>query len=103
MDHDWAKAKASPEFLLESGLLFEMNRTFLHPLGISLVLQNDTLSLKDSKTEPDKLVFDRATMIRGQERISKFMQSFGFAQMDKRAKKLGWAVQPKVDPTKEKK
>ena len=99
---DWAKAPLTPEYLIDSGLLWEANRTIFHLLGVSLAVQRNEkgetfIAIKDFRSEPDKLVFDAATMIRGQEKLAEFMEAFGHKQIDKRAKKLGWACQPRKD------
>jgi hypothetical protein len=98
---NWLEAKLTPDYLLESGLLFEVNRTYFHLFGLSLAIQDGALVLLDSRREPEKLKFDRFTMARGQERLRTFLAKFGHAQMDRRRDKLGWSVQPSVDPNKQ--
>ncbi len=98
---DWKKAPLSPQYLLDAGLLYQINREFLHLLGISLVVQavdgKPQIVLKDSREEPEKMLFEKSSMIMGDEKLKDFMTEFGFGQVDRRRKHLGWSVQQKHD------
>ena len=90
---------ANAEYLVKSGLLFEINLTVLHPVGLALTViknQNGSIEfgpIKDYRQEPEKLVFDGSTYEQGQMKLNTFMRKFGDFQMEKRRKTLGWACQ----------
>lgn len=86
------------EFFLKSGLLFEINRQFLHPLGLAMTVHadaqgNKTWGFKDCRHEPEKLLFDKATLEAGRKKLEQFLTESGFQHMERRRKKLGYAVQ----------
>ncbi len=95
----WGKAAANVEYLVSSGLLFEINRTVLHPIGLAMtVVKNPDGSLafgpiKDCRKEPHKLIFERAVYEKAQLKLNSFMRSYGDSQIDKRQKALGWGCQ----------
>lgn len=91
------------EFMLESGLIFEINRNILHPLG--LVLEADIRENENGKQEvylklwecpadddvgflfpPDSLKF-------GMEKYSKYLRDKGQSRLEKRKKALGYSIQ----------
>lgn len=98
-EQDWINRPADVQYLLDSGLLFEINRQIMHPCGLALsVKKNDadgamSLQIKDSRLEPERLHFDKETYRIACEKWNKFKRSFVWPQMDKRAKKLGWSCQ----------
>ncbi len=95
---NFATAPIDCDYLIESGLLFEINRQLLHPLGLALSVQvdargNKNWSFRDFRAEPEKAGFDRKALQGGRDRFEHFMRAFGFAQMERRTRKLGQAVQ----------
>jgi hypothetical protein len=95
---NWKDRELDFEFLLDSGLLFEINRSTLHLIGIALTVKKNnqgrvTLGLKDCRQEPEKLVFGKDTLAAGKEKLSRFMAEFGRAQDNRRTDRLGWGCQ----------
>lgn len=86
------------QFLIDSGLLFEINRTIMHPMGLSLGFKQkesgglETI-IRDTRQTPEQAVFDDEVYKRGVRKLRKFMRSYGDEQIRKRIKKLGWGVQ----------
>lgn len=92
---DWAKTKVDAFFLVKSGLLFEINRTVLNVVGLSLAFDtNGQTVLKDMRAEPEKAVFDRGIYEIALDKLNDFMKDFGGKMIDRRRAKLGWAYQP---------
>lgn len=48
---------------------------------------------KDCRAEPEKTLFDKHTLEMGRAKFERFLEAFGFTQMDRRTKKLGQSVQ----------
>lgn len=85
-------------FLIDSGLLFEINRATLHIFGIALAASTNTdgqlkLLLKDSRSDPAALTFTCEEFTAGKAKLQAFLTSFGHAQLEKRRKKLGFGTQ----------
>jgi hypothetical protein len=98
MTKNWKQAKLDIDFILDSGLLFEINRQFMHPLGIAMTVRIDengqkTWAFKDYREEPESVKFDNNTLTSGRLKYETFMKAFGFAQMAKRERKLGVSTQ----------
>lgn len=96
---EWMEKPADIQLLLDSGMLFEINRTMLHPLGLSITARKDEhgklmLDIKDARSLPSTLTFDKDTRDRCRAKYMKFLKEFAMPQMDKRIKNLGWACQP---------
>lgn len=94
--NNWIEDEINADYLLNSGLLFEINRTYLHPVGIALTVKNHQLQFKDSREYPENLFFDKETMIKGYEKARMFWSEYGTKQNSIREKKLGSGVQPWV-------
>lgn len=96
-----AKNKTIPaaEFLYNSGLLFEINRLLLHPLGLALQVELDEQgkikplrSIQDFRDDPIGLIFPDEAMVAGQEKLASFIQSVK-KPLTIREKMLGYIVQ----------
>jgi hypothetical protein len=99
MNPSWQDKKLDAKFLLDSGLLFEINRTTLHLLGISLVVRKSEdgkffLALKDNRRSPEQTTFNNESFAVGKSKLAKFMDEFGNEQLNRRRNILGWAFQP---------
>lgn len=95
---DWKTDKIDAEYLFESGLLFEINRSILHSVGIGIVVKKDEtgkmiLDFKDYRDKPEELIFTEPVYKRGHEKLEDFMVDFGHDQVKKRTKVLGWGWQ----------
>lgn len=88
-------------FLLDNGLLFEINRRVLHPLGLVLVTdidwEDDKKVLLDGLYSADDdlegIVFDPETFEEGRKRYQEFLERDGQTRLDAREQKLGFVVQ----------
>jgi hypothetical protein len=81
-----SKKKVVPRpgnFLIDTGLLFEINRMVLHPLGYALAMTVDAannvleFSIWDSHEDPEGLVFSKETFEQGRSKLYKFMRQQG--------------------------
>jgi hypothetical protein len=97
-EFDWRNAE-SADFLHRSGLLFEINRTVLHPLGLALGFEADEatggavgpLRLVDSRHDPEGMVYPDEILRSGLERL----RAYGVAAIRaERKERLGFMVQP---------
>lgn len=94
----WSDRPADIQFLLDSGLLAFINREVLNPVGLALVAKKKpdgalSLAIKDSRAEPEALVYNKVDLGTAQDKYRKFMKDFGDAQLDRRRKRLGWGSQ----------
>ena len=88
-------------FLLDNGLLFEINRKVLHPLGLVLVTDVDyeddnkiVLSgLYSADDDLEGIVFDPETFEEGRKKYRKFLSEDGQGRLDSRNNSLGFVVQ----------
>ena len=96
----------APKFLVESGLLFEINRNILHPLGLALALHVDAtgklskIEIWDIREDPEGFVFDADSLKVGEAKLAKFMDVQGNEIVTRRKDKLGFVYQfgaPKGD------
>lgn len=97
----WSERPADFQFLVDSGLLFEINRTVLHLFGLALAIERDQKTgqlrlasqLKDNREHPEALTYDANTWELGRMKLEKFMEEFGNGQIEKRDDALGWGCQ----------
>lgn len=93
--------KLPVEFLLDSGLLFEINRKVLHPFGLGLELTVDedgTVRLGqlwDCRGGIGGLVYDSTTFIDGERKLERFMQESGARTLRERQDRYGFIIQEK--------
>lgn len=95
----------SAEEIQTSGLLQEINRLLLHPLGLSLVIvRNDATGEKfirgicDNRNDPDGFVFP-PEIVHHHDFIRK-AQNVQRMVMPERQERLGYVVQPLPEPPK---
>lgn len=96
------------EYLRNTGLLFEINRQVLHPLGLALSVQLPEdgeqeseigiINIWDSTDDPEGIVYGAKTFLSGLEKFQKYMDEEGDARMAKRYDELGYYVQDIPDP-----
>lgn len=93
------KINDAARFLLDNGLLLEINRKVLHPLGLALEVEVNSKGqigfgkLWDCREDPEGLIYDDESFNVAWEKRSKFMEEFGDAQLSRRNEKLGFIVQ----------
>lgn len=87
-------------FLRDNGLLFEINRMILHPLGLALEIQENepgefsfTNRLWDYRDDPEGILYANQTFNEGEARYRQFMGDFGHAKLAERETALGFIYQ----------
>lgn len=109
------KCVMSPStFLVDSGLLFEINRRILHPLGLALsvdvpdngtALEQDfgVIQIVDMREDPEGVCFEDATYLEGKAKLKTFLEKSQFQErLMSRRTRLGYVVQsmpPDPEPT----
>lgn len=84
------------QFLKENGLLFELNRAVLHPLGLSLqVDEGGKVELLQTE-DPAGMVFTESTFNDGEQRLLEYMEREGSSKLASRRAFLQYVEQ--VDP-----
>jgi hypothetical protein len=87
------------DYLLETGLLFEINRAILHPLGLALAVVEDStgsqknIIVMDYSSDPEGMIFTEEAYWMGTVKLDKFMEEFGILRLQQRKEKLGFVVQ----------
>jgi len=91
--------KNPAEFLVESGLLFQINRFILHPFGLALCLempQGEGDSFKatiwDDRGDPLGWIFDEPLLQEGVAKFRKFMADFGLKKLWQRIGHSGGVI-----------
>ncbi len=95
------------DFLIGKGLLFEMNRQVLHPLGLELRLEavpggtETSIQLWDNRDNPGLLVFSPEQYQQGRSAYEAYISERGRQNIQKR-RKMGVSVQttPRVHHAK---
>ena len=93
------------QFLIDNGILFEMNRQVLHPLGLQLELTVATdgeragLALVDNRDSEAPIYFGSDDWALGRTKYEEYMEAVGRWNMQKR-RRLGMVIQtgPNVPP-----
>jgi len=84
----------------EAGLLFEINRRVLHPLGLALEViaeEDGTMRMGgiwDHRDDPEGMLYSEGTLAGGAAKILAFMEAEGSARLEERKRRLGYVVQP---------
>jgi hypothetical protein len=90
------------KFLVESGLLFKINREILHPLGLAITITLDnedktiSINILDKRTDPEGILFTDAALDVGIEKLQNYMNKHGNAAIDSRRLNLGFKIQTKT-------
>lgn len=95
--------KNFPKFLVDNGLIFEVNRRVLHPLGLALVVDIDynnrrklaITALVETEDE-DGFLYDEESFSIGKEKYEKYLDKVGRDRLDARRIKHGFIEQDKV-------
>lgn len=94
---EWQERIVDGQFLVDSGLLYMINREILHPIGLALSVTTDgKLLIKAMLDKPEEMIFKKEMVIKGYAKFKQFMLSFGNQQIEKRQEKLGWGTQPQI-------
>lgn len=93
--------KGSARMLVDSGLLFEINRTILNKFGLMLVVDQDLKNKKQlaivglySSEDPEGFIIDEDAFNLGKEKFEKFVRK-NQDKLDAREESLGFLVQEK--------
>ncbi len=92
-------------YLFDNGLIFEMNRTLLHPLGLALSIKTDpnivdgpNQVLVLSKTDDrEGFLYNSEDFMSGAAKFSKFMKISGESTILSRHSALGYIRQTRSD------
>jgi hypothetical protein len=92
-------------FLVESGLLFELNRRVLHPLGLAIEItlpeepgnESGEIRLWDCRKDPEGIIFSDAGFADGLAKFTQYMNSQGTRQLVSRRACIGFRVQGEID------
>ena len=84
-------------FLVDNGILFEINRQVLHPLGLELDLEAGDggtveLVMEDNRDAPDPIYFTKEEFEEGREKYEAYMQEHGRRNIQKR-RQIGMVIQ----------
>ena len=91
------RVKAFERFMVDNGLLFEINRKVLHPLGLALIIDVDYNNRRKlaitgliETDDPEGFIFDEETFELGMEKFSKYMKRIGDKRLESRQEKFGF-------------
>lgn len=97
----------TPKELLDWGLIFEINRSVLHPLGLAIAVEMTekgevffSNGVWDSRDDPEGIIFAKDAFERGDAKYQNFMDKFGTARCEERTKVLGYTVQTTAEQGK---
>jgi len=86
------------DFLLDNGVLFEINRQVLHPLGLQLDLDvtedGDAcrLVIEDNRDVPDPIYFSAEAFEAGRQKYERYLEEHGRRNLQKR-RQIGMVIQ----------
>jgi hypothetical protein len=96
--------KSFQKFLVDNGLIFEINRKVLHPLGLAIVVDVDRSNKRKlaitglAETEDEEgFLYDEETFTIGSEKYHRFLDQGGQERLDARKAKYGFIEQDKAD------
>lgn len=84
-------------YLVDTGLLFEVNRTVFHPTGHQLGVASDGSLVLEYNLEQPTFVFDMVEYRRGEQKLRHFMHKFGRSIGELRRRLVGFVVQTGPD------
>lgn len=85
------------QFLKESGLLFELNRAVLHPVGLSLQVSEDGSVQLLQTDDPAGMVFTADTFVEGESKLMDYMNREGSSKLASRRAFLRYVEQTDPD------
>ena len=99
------RVKTFEKYLVENGLLFEINRKVLHPLGLALVIDVDRDNRKwlrvdgllSVEGDPDGFLYPDDTFRENQRIYKTYLDKEGQERLDTRKERLGFLVQGEQD------
>ena len=98
------KIESFPKYLLENGLVYEMNRKVLHPIGLALIVDVDRKNRKHlaitalvQTEDQEGFVYDSDGFAIGKEKYENFLKKEGQDRLDARKEKYGFVEQDRDD------
>ena len=98
------KIDSFPRFMLDNGLVFEINRKVLHPLGLAMVVDVDFKNRKKlaitalvQTDDPEGFLYDPEGFEIGKEKYENFLLKEGQERLDARQAKYGFIEQDRED------
>jgi len=88
--------RVPPRELSAAGILFQINRQILHPLGMELTMVDDHLFV-DRCAEAEGLVFSEQELIDGMNNFTQYMRTTGLPIVKQRVAKYKFVVQGGID------
>ena len=88
-------------FLLDNGLIFEINRKVLHPIGLAFIIDMDEDNEKKAVLsliavdDEDGILFGEESLDEGYKKYNKFLRDGGQERLNCRQKTNGFIVQEK--------
>lgn len=81
------------QYLIDTGLLFQINRTCLHMFGLSLRIDKDKIVLDDKRDRPELCVYPVKTIETARKKYDKFLKDEGFQISSARQRALNYTIQ----------
>ena len=96
--------KSYPRYLVDKGLLFEINRKVLHPLGLAMIIdisrgkskQLSIIGIAETD-DPDGFMYPDEAFEIGADNYQRFLDAGTQKRLDHRQKKFGFAIQETPD------
>ena len=94
--------KDPAKFLIDSGLLFEINRSVLHPFGLAMAVYPDgkepgsdegVIQIYDDRDDKEGTLFGDEAFMLGMAKFEKFLEEFGIDKIQQRKEILGYVQQ----------
>jgi len=89
-----------PKFMVDNGLIFEINRRVLHPLGMAMVVDIDRNNKRNlaitalfETEEQEGFLYDEEGYNVGKDKYQKFLDKSGQERLDYRLAKYGFIEQ----------
>jgi hypothetical protein len=93
------RIKQYEKFLIDNGIIFEINRTILHPVGLELVVETSfdnrrklSITGLEETEDEDGFIYDDESFDLNSQQFGQFVQSKK-SRIDHRKKSLGFIVQ----------
>jgi hypothetical protein len=93
-----------PKYLIDSGLIFEINRKVLHPLGLAMVVDVDRNNKRQlaitaiiETDDQEGFLYDEEGYNIGKEKYQRFLDKGGQERLNSRMAKYGFIEQDKVE------
>lgn len=95
------------KFLIDSGLLFEINRSVLHQFGLAMSVtlneegvdsEKGVIKIWDDRDDKEGILFGEEAFIDGFSKFGKFLADFGMGKINERREEVGYVIQTFPNP-----